>query len=68
MIKSTIFFLPSVNLIETPKKKRKRKQQQQQQQKNSYFSVQNFKPLTDKVEMEQFKGAAINLSASKFCE
>ena len=36
--------------------------------KNRYFSVQNFKPLTDKVEMEQFKGAAINLSASKFCE
>ena len=46
-----------------PRKKKKKKKK-----KNRYFSVQNFKPLTDKVEMEQFKGAAINLSASKFCE
>ena len=68
MIKSTIFFffLPSVNLIETAKNKNKKTKKQK---KNSYFSVQNFKPVTDKVEMEQFKGAAINLSASnKFCE
>ena len=47
--------------LSQPLKKKKKK-------KNSYFSVQNFKPLTDKVEMEQFKGAAINLSASKFSE
>ena len=49
-------------LVEPAKKKKKKTK------KNRYFSVQNFKPLTDKVEMEQFKGAAINLSASKFCE
>ena len=62
------FFLPSVNLIETAKNK-KNKTKQYNTKKNSYFSVQNFKPLTDKVEMEQFKGAAIYLSASnKFCE
>ena len=67
MIKSTIFFLPSLNLIETAKNKNKKTKKKQK--KNSYFSVQNFKPLTDKVEMEQFKGAAIYLSASnKFCE
>ena len=67
MIKSTIFFLPSVNSIETAKNKKKNKTKKTKT-KNSHFSAQNFKPLTDKVEMEQFKGAAINLSASKFCE